>query len=234
MLNKQNSQGVDAVNIRNAVLAGALALVMSSAYAITTIFDTGIASIGTTGLAGGSSVSSTQYLGVRFQASGDYFATDIGGHFGGVYNNANIFGAVIHLNSPTDFPVLQDLENDPNLVGVSTFSVPMYSEVVWGSLNVPISDGEWYALVFGSGIFGATASASTPFEGVTENTRTNDFWYSTTTGFLGEPTPPSTLGYFGIRGIPVVAENVPEPETYTLMLAALGLLGLARHRRRKT
>lgn len=185
-----------------------------------TIFDTGEVSIGTTGLYGGSSVGSSQYLGVRFQAIADYHVVEIGGHFGGT-TNTTIFGAVVQLTGASDFPELNNLASDPGLIGYSVFGVPQPSGVVWGSLNIPIHASEWYALVFGSGIFGASGYGFAPYQDVSVNTGANSFWFTTSTGFIGEPMPHSTLGYFGLRGSPL---QIPEPPT--VFIFSLGMVAL--------
>lgn len=188
------------------------------------IYDTGQVSIGTIRLTGGTGVSWTQYVGVRFQAEGTYSAAQIGGHFGGA-TGASVFGAIVELTGPTALPDLAHLEFDPGLVAVAVFSVPARSEVTWGDLSGQIIDGAWYELVFGTGLFGAVGEGFTPYQDVSVNTFADSMWYVPQTGVVHQVA--STLGYFGLRGDRL---SVPEPATLTLGFLALAAL-IATHRR---
>ncbi len=202
--------------------------VLNTAEAVV-IYDTGLESTGTIGLGGGgTSVSGSQYLGVRFQADDNYLITAIGGHFAGT-PNTTIFGAVLEIDGPESLPELDALPTDPGLVGVSVFGVPQYSEVVWADISGSLEVDAWYTLVFGSGLFGATGFGYTPFEDVTINTGANSYWFLTGSGFVGHPEPHSTLGYFGLHGT-----TIPEPSTLALMVPVLaGLCFFGRRRKLK-
>jgi hypothetical protein len=191
-----------------------------------TLFDTGSVSIGTTGQYGGSAVGTSQYVGVRFQATATAYVLELGGHFGGI-PEASIFGAIAEISGPTGLPNLSALDTDPAVIGSSVFAVPRASEVVWAPLSAELQSGQWYALIFGGGLFGSTGNAYAPYVDVSENTFVSSFWYSPTNGFLGQVD--STLGYFGIRGAPV---SVPEPGTLSLLGA--GLLTICVRRRRNS
>lgn len=187
------------------------------------IYDTGEISIGTTGRLGGSSVSTTQYLGVRFLASDDYTELEIGGHFGG-RSGASIFGALVELTSPGDLPNLADLETSPGLVAAATIELPLPSAIVWSRIPGSVRGGVWYALVFGSGLFGASGEGFAPYEGVTANTFADSFWFNAS--LIRPYEVQSTLGYFGLRSS---AQVVPEPSGILLVLTCLPLLLLRRY-----
>jgi hypothetical protein len=135
----------------------ALAVPHSSAA---TIFES--STLGPTGIlrsqvTGGSNVGPFVFVGVRFHLEQSALTTHIGGHF--VKNNAadqSLFGSLIALADANDFPDSGDLST-PDVVGTTSLSFPEPSNEVYGVISERLALG-WYALVFGSGLFGATGS----------------------------------------------------------------------------
>jgi hypothetical protein len=133
---------------------------MSAPATAATIFESG--TLGPTGIprsevTGGSNVNSAVFVGVRFYLDQPVVSTDVGGHF--VKNigvNDSFFGAIVSLADQNDFPNSGNLST-PDVIGTSLLSFPEPSNEVLGPISKQLSPG-WYALVFGSGLFGATGS----------------------------------------------------------------------------
>lgn len=101
----------------------------------------------------GANISMFAYNGVKFQLTQPVLTTEIGGHFvapvGGTF-----FGALIALDNEADFPDSGDLST-ADVLGHALLPFPTSSAEVFGDLALSLNPG-WYALVFGSGLFGAT------------------------------------------------------------------------------
>lgn len=147
-----------------AFLLSANSLVVSAA----TIFESG--TLGPTGIprseiTGGSNVSASVFVGVRFYLNESVNATHVGGHF--VRNtgaNESLFGTIVSLSDPNDFPDSGNLST-PDVVGTTLLAFPEPSNEVFGALAKPLAPG-WYALVFGSGLFATTGSGVAVNNGV--------------------------------------------------------------------
>src|SRR3972149_918160 len=139
----------------------AVALFLSRSVAAETIYESG--TLGLTGISRdellsqtvlGANVASFNFVGVRFQVSQNVEASRVGGHFVGGFSDTSFFCAIIQLTDELDFPNSLDLST-PDVVGTSLLTFPESSDDVFGSLSVDLQPG-WYAVVFGSGLFGAT------------------------------------------------------------------------------
>lgn len=110
-----------------------------------------------------------QFLGWRFQLDSTLKITDVGGYL--VSNNSSptnsdqIFVAIVSLISPTALP-----QGSPFLPGEviakTTFIPPSFLSPILGDVTAPLSvtlNPGSYALIFGSGLFGATGSADALF-----------------------------------------------------------------------
>jgi hypothetical protein len=150
--------------------------------------------------------------------------TGIGAQFGG-FPGGSIFGAIVSLASPADYPA-----GDPaNLASIAlahvVFSVPTVTAVdLIEPLSVTLSAGS-YAVIFGSGQFGADGYA-----GLGELNDT-----------IGSPTMIQTLfddtwQSQDADGIRIVVEGsaVPEPASWAMMIGGFGLVGSALRLRRRT
>ncbi len=190
-----------------------------------TIFES--ASLGETGLTFNdlvadsiptTGVSETVFSGVRFHLGQPAVTSQIGGHFVARDNGSSIFGAVVRLTDENDFPNSFDLTT-PDLIGVATADLPATSTEVFADLNVALNPG-WYALVFGSGLFGAQGEGVAIRNGVD----ISDQSYIALQPQSGVPWVDLDSFISGSRFI-VVGSIVPEPSTLTFLL--IGLFAIA-------
>ena len=117
------------------------------------IYESG--TLGTTGVAhgttGGTNINPFVYAGVRFELTRPVVTSQVGGHFV-AFTGGTFFGAIVKLDGPNDFPDSGNLST-PDVFGATTLTFPALSAETYGDLTLPLSPG-WYALVFGSGLFG--------------------------------------------------------------------------------
>jgi len=99
------------------------------------------------------------YGGVRFQLSQPVLITQVGGHFVDS-SNGTLFGAIVALDDENDFPDSNDLST-PDVLGNAELIFPVPSDEVFGDLKLSLEPG-WYALVFGSGLFGTSGDGGSP------------------------------------------------------------------------
>lgn len=104
--------------------------------------------------------SASSFVGWRFQVSKTTAVTQVGGHLGAL--QGNMFAAIISLSSIDALP-----QGAPFAEGVvkasATFTPPTLTAEFSTPLSVTLQPGA-YALIFGSGQFGATGSALVPYE----------------------------------------------------------------------
>ena len=126
-----------------------------------TIFESG--TLGPVGLSQGSvtasNINAAVFAGVRFQLTETVFTSEIGGHFVD-RNNGTFFGAIIALDDVNDFPDSGDLST-PDVLGSVELTFPNPSSEVFADLELTLEPG-WYALAFGSGLFGTTGDGAAP------------------------------------------------------------------------
>jgi len=165
-----------------------------------------------------------QYLGVRFEVTSTYTTSAIGGEFVRNFSlgNNKIFGAIVALSGPADFPDSGPL-NTPDVLGTTLISVPGVSVDGFsdssGPLSVTLNPG-WYALVFGTQDFGATGTGGVAIPDTGHHSDglvwINGTWRDDT-GYVAR--------YF--------IQAVPEPSSLVLgALSAVGGVLLASRRRR--
>jgi hypothetical protein len=115
------------------------------------------ATMGPGGRTGGHSVSANQLIGWRFHVTSPTAVTHVGGHLGSV--SGYVFAALVSLNSLDAIPAGAPL---PEQVVAKTLLTP---PALTADMRVPLSamltPGS-YALIFGSGQFGATGRALMP------------------------------------------------------------------------
>lgn len=119
------------------------------------------ATMGAAGRLGGSSITTVQYIGWRFQTSETLAVDHIGGHLLSVPDvPGNLFAAFIRLPSITSIPVGAPF--DPSeTVATTTFRAPFPSAEVFTPLSTTLTPGN-YALVIGTDQFGATGVGAAP------------------------------------------------------------------------
>ena len=121
---------------------------------------------------GGTTINECFWLAARFEISDSRRITSIGGHVKGLSSqDRSLFIALVPVSGPDGVP-------DPELSQVifsTVFEAPFNDEPPY-PYQVPdtiiqtdlILEPGWYAIVFGSGLFGATGSGWMPLSGPTQ------------------------------------------------------------------
>ena len=190
------------------------------------------AASGPIGQTTGVEISSGSWLAWGFGFLEDTTVTSIGGHMG-FTGDGSIFGAIVPMGTdPSALPPNPDnITSDAIAWAIFGSDVPLSSNnylPVAGLSGGPVqlNGGQFYALVFGSGKFGANGSAfmtqNNGFGQVTYSTSGNGDWVST--------------GQIGTRFFVIYEEDVnpvPLPAALPLFATGLGALGLLGWRRKK-
>ncbi len=189
-----------------------------------TIFESG--TLGPTGLtfadfdAGGapdgSGVEPNVFSGVRFELTAPVLTTRVGGHFViQPSSDDSFFGAIVRLDDISDFPDSGDFST-PDFLGNASLTFPNTSEEVFGELSLRLDPG-WYALVFGSGLFGTTGNGgavlNNPDIGLPSYIA-----HQQAAGWIELSTLPGPF-----RNYRLVVEGIVVPEPHTLVLSILGI-----------
>lgn len=216
---KRNTKGVVR---RFAVLnlAAALALMFATTSATAaTIFESG--TLGPTGIprgvVPGANVSSDVFNGVRFELATPVITTQVGGHFvGSVGTTDTLFGAIVKLADENDYPDSADLST-PDVLGSTKLTFPEPSAEVFGDLSLSLDPG-WYALVFGSGLFGASGNGAMPLNNPDIGNPTY-IGFQSGTGWFNLSTLSDAFEFEDYRFV-VKGTAIPEPATVAIALMA--------------
>ncbi len=184
---------------------------------------------------GGNALGDTQFMAARFSVSAPTQITSVGGNIGSGPSRESLFAAIVRLSGPGAVPVpgtwpnAQSAFNPQDIVGTTLFTA--FPPEVSRHITIPFSrllEPGHYALVFGSGMFGATAIGYMP-----ENNPVNPGqaslmgWWDTfqdpETGKIlwhwnEMPLYPTTMR-FVVQGY-----VVPEPAAAVLFVMALAIL----------
>lgn len=212
----------------------AVSIFFSSNLFAETIYQSG--SLGQTGVpwqavidgtVPGTNVNPDVFVGARFKIDQPVQTTRIGGHFyGHPLNPSNeFFGALIQLENAMDFPNSDDLSS-ADVLGVTTLTFPSPSDEVFGELSTALDPG-WYAVVFGSGLFGTSAVGGALRNGVDNGPQAYIGWQPGVGWFeLSLLFPP----LFENHRFVVEGTIIPEPATSILLLLGAGSLFTMRRR----
>jgi hypothetical protein len=117
------------------------------------------AEMGAPGRIGGTSVTTAHYVGWRFQTAQTLAVERVGGHLLSFPEEpGDIFAALVRLASIDSVPIGAPFTSE-EIVATTTFRPPFPSDEVFVPLIAPLTPGS-YALVFGTGLFGATGAGA--------------------------------------------------------------------------
>jgi hypothetical protein len=173
-------------------------------------------------------VGQSQLLGARFSVAETTLVDHVGGNL--LQDTpGDLFAAIVSLSDPIGLPSDQWM-NDGSVVAHVVFAPPgPDSDDVRIPLSVALAPGH-YALVFGSGLFGASGEGVMPFEGQEDTSQASYFAGGDDHGGWVDG------GFDSVRFV-VTGTSVPEPGTLTLIgTALLGWMtvrGLQGRRRRR-
>ena len=207
--------------MRRSLLLAALLLIVPTAQAAP-YYESG--TMGATNQNGGDFLGNSQFIGARFIVSSPVTIDRIGGHIGRSTTSTaseQLFGVICQLSGMSDMPDSLNLST-PDILAVTLFTPPLASN----DLAIPITPVTLgpgtYGVLFGSGLFGATARGFIPFNS-TNVGLPSFFWRDSVPQWRNGGLPPGRLTVYEV-GAPA-----PEPATLAL-LATAGLPALRRRR----
>jgi len=164
----------------------------------------------------GANVSSAVFDGVRFELTAPAVIFEIGGHFVAP-TSSTFFGAIVKLDDDVDFPNSGDLST-PDVLGVTLLTFPAPSAEVFGNLALSLDPG-WYALVFGSGLYGAAGNGAMPLNNPDIGTQS---YIAFVSSHWKNSAPTDGFEFKDFRFV-VKGSIIPEPNTLCLTVLILCL-----------
>jgi len=195
-------------------------LVAATAHADEVLYQSAtLENLGTSfGEVNAASVSEFVYTGVRFELDSPVLTSGLGGP---VVGSGDFFGALVALDGENDVPESGDLTT-PDVLGVVSAEFPDPSAEVYADLELVLRPG-WYAIVFGSGLFGTSGTGGIPvstaaIEQPQYLSGQQGSWFSSPNNSIQRPMV--------LRGI-----EVPEPQTWLSLSILLACLPMNRRSR---
>ncbi|MEX2317799.1 MAG: hypothetical protein WD669_11645 [Pirellulales bacterium] len=176
----------------------------------------------------GTNVNPDVFVGVRFELTHAAMTSRIGGHFAGGFGSDVFFGAITKLSDISDFPDSDDLSSS-DVIGQALLSFPHPSQEVLTDFSVMLEPG-WYALVFGSGLFGASGTGGAVRNGLDIGTPSYIGWQTGGTGWFNL-SDLSEFHLFNNHHFVIEGHFTPEPATISLLVAAFLTIASMRERR---
>jgi hypothetical protein len=179
------------------------------------------------------SPASYQSVGVRFHLANPSSLERVGGYFQVIPTEpgVGIFGAIIRLTGPTDVPDSVDPLDTPDVLGVALVDVDGGRGDYSGAFSKPlVVESGWYALLFGSGQFGASAAAAAYGGGAEAGSGGASYIWT------GDSWNPGRYNQGGVADVRFFVEGqvtpatVPEPSGAVVGLLAAGAGLLLRRR----
>ena len=190
---------------------------------------------------GGTGVDATQFLGHRFHLDTPASIERVGvtlSNFEDVpFGNEKVFAAIVALADAGDFPDSTDLST-PDLVGAALIDVATGEIGVESvaDLELDLAPG-WYAIVAGSGLFGATGRAAASFvpfvdrpDPISLSFPSFDGWENVEMFASANGTPLTSRMF--VEGDFIETAPVPEPLAGLCGMLAVLVLGYFVRRRR--
>ena len=177
----------------------------------------------------GINIRKAVFNGVRFKLTQPAITTRIGGHFVGPFSNEDtFFGAIVSLDGKDDFPNSSNLASS-DVLGTTLLSFPEPSNEVFGNLELSLQPG-WFAVVFGSGLFGATGNGAAVRNSIDLDSPSYINWQPNTPDDGWSNLDQFATGNSGDLRFVVEGTIIPEPSTLTLLLCCTFIV-LRRHSR---
>jgi hypothetical protein len=170
-------------------------------------------------------------IGVRFDLTSPTIVTDIGGYFAANLSwPGQIFGAIIQLSGPNDFPDSTYSLNTSDVLAHTLITAGNSASDVSGTVGPLLLNPGYYAIVFGAGQFGAGTYASDFLGGASNIGSPSYIAFGGGNGWSNQgDTYPYRLFVDG------TVASAPLPSTAFMgvgLLSGLGVFGLRRHRLR--
>ena len=103
-------------------------------------------------------ISAEQFLGARFEVTSPVETSSIGGL---LHGDGDLFGAIVRLSGPEDMPDSTDLSTSDVIAHAVVPATPVH-QVISAPISAELTPG-WYAIVFGTGRFGATGNGGADY-----------------------------------------------------------------------
>jgi len=176
----------------------------------------------------GSLINSQQMLGTRFHLDNAVELQRIGGAIS--FSSGTIFGAIFQLSSPTAFPSGNPFDTAPLAVTVFDVGYPLDWDIRV-PLDATLAPGD-YALMFGSGLYGATGWATATTSNIDVPGSSCiwwDGWYAPTSAWFNWDQ-----GFNGPVRFVVEGTVIPEPGFLAVCAVGAALVLITRGASRKS